>query len=68
MHCRSGVKPMQMCLRPTNQKLLRSARTSAIPYQIRFLEVLMESHWGGVFGYLKRSVVEETLYEIAHHW
>ena len=59
---------MQMRLWPTNQKLLRSARTSAIPYQIRFLEVLMESHWGGVFGYLKRSAVEETLYEIAHPW
>ena len=57
---------MHMCLWPTNQKLLRSARTSAIPYQIIFLEALMESHWGGVFSYLKRSAVEETLYEIAH--
>ena len=57
---------MQMRLWHTNQELLRSARTSVMSYQIRLLEALMESLWRGVFGYQKRSAVEETLYEYAH--
>ena len=57
---------MQMRLWNANQKLLRSAATSAIPYQIRFLVVLMESRWRCIFGCQKRRAGEETAYEIAH--
>jgi hypothetical protein len=57
---------MQMRLWQTNQKLLRLARKSAIPFQISILVVLMESRRRCVFGYQKRRAGEETAYEIAH--